>query len=158
MSSDLNQLARDIINHNEYLSLATCDKDGKPWISILAYSFDDHYNFYFCSLPTARHSSHIVTNPNVSFSIYDSHQEFGTGVGLQIEGQLTEAKEDDYPKIQEVYLGRKYPYGNVNNDFMNGLKVLLENKVYRFYKLEVQRCWINDPNADTDKRVEVMLK
>lgn len=158
MVKDLNQLAKEIIAYNEYLTLATSDDNGKPWVSIMAYSFDEQYNFYFCSLPTARHSGHIQNNPLVSFSIFDSHQDFGKGVGLQIEGKLTEAKDEEYEYIKKVYLGRNYPYGNVNNEFMDGLKQLLANKTYRFYKLEVSTCWINDPNADTDRRVEVKLK
>jgi uncharacterized protein YhbP (UPF0306 family) len=157
MKSNLNKVAKEIIANNQYLTLATSDNAGKPWVSIMAYTFDENYIFYFCSLPNSRHSGHIQHNSAVAFTIFDSQQPFGYGVGLQIEGVLTEAKEIDYPKILDVYLSRKFPYGNVNNDFMEGLRKLLAKKLYRFYQLEVTKCWINDPNADTDSRVEVTI-
>jgi hypothetical protein len=41
---------------------------------------------------------------------------------------------------------------------MDGLKKLLKSGEYRFYKLTPKQVWINDPNADTDRRVEIDLK
>lgn len=94
---------------------------------------------------------------NVSFSIFDSHQDIGKGVGLQIEGVLTEANEQDYPYIEKLYGGRTYPYGDMNNDFMEGLNKMLITKTYRFYVLRIIHCWMNDPHAETDKRVKITL-
>lgn len=158
METDLAKLAKDIISQNEYLTLATIDNTGKPWVSIMAYTFDENYNFYFCSLPTSRHSTHIQTNHNVSFSIFDSHQDIGKGVGLQIEGTLVETDERDYPYIEKLYAERKYPHGDMNNDFMEGLKKMLADKTYRFYTLKITHCWMNDPHADTDRRVKIELR
>lgn len=155
---DLNQLARDIITNNEYLTLATTDEAGNPWTCILAYAYDENYSFYFVSLPTAQHSQHITRNSNVSFTIFDSHQDFGKGVGLQGTGVVTEVKNEEFEKVSSVYFSRQYPYGNILNEFMEGLQKLLKSGVYRFYKLTPKQVWINDPNADTDRRVEVSLK
>lgn len=154
----LNQRARDIINHNEYLTLATIDEDGKPWTCILAYSFDTDYSFYFVSLPTANHSKHLVQNPTISFTVFDSHQDFGKGVGVQGVGVVAEAPKDETETISTIYFSRSYPYGNIHNEFMDGLKKLLHDGTYRFYKLTPTHVWINDPDADTDRRVEVDLK
>lgn len=157
MDKNLNKLAKKIIKENEYLTLATVDEVGKPWVSIMAYSYDDKYNFYFVSLPSSRHSAHIRKNNSISFSIFDSHQPFGYGVGLQIEGTIKEAEENEYDNIKKVYLERSYPYGNVKNDFTDSLKKLIKDRVYRFYKIKPTVCWINDPNANTDIRVKVNL-
>lgn len=154
---NLNQLARDIITNNEYLTLATLDENGKPWTCILAYAFDADYSFYFVSLPTANHSKHITQNPGVSFTIFDSHQDFGKGVGLQGVGNVAEVQKNDYAEVSSVYLTRQYPYGNIHNEFMDGLKKLLDSGEYRFYQLTPKHIWINDPNADTDRRVEIDL-
>jgi uncharacterized protein YhbP (UPF0306 family) len=155
---NLNQLARDVITNNEYLTLATIDEFGKPWTCILAYAFDADYSFYFVSLPTANHSKHTVQNHDVSFTIFDSHQDFGKGVGLQGVGSVTEVQKEGFDSVSSTYFSRQYPYGNIHNEFMDGLKKLLEGGEYRFYKLTPQKIWINDPNADTDRRVEVDLK
>jgi uncharacterized protein YhbP (UPF0306 family) len=151
-------LAKQIVEQNEYLTLATVGETGAPWVSILAYTYDGDFSFYFASLPDSRHAKEAQKRSDVSFSIFDSRQDFGTGVGLQIEGTIETVGEADMARILELYYGRKYPYGNVSNEFMEGLKKLLENKTYLFYKLTPKHVWINDPTADTDRRVEVNLK
>lgn len=157
MLTNLNNLTKEIIENNEYLSLATVDEIGKPWICILAYSFDEKYNFYFLSFQTSKHAEHIKNNGNVSFSIFDSRQLFGYGVGLQIEGRVKEVDSRELSHAEEIYMNRKYPYGNVNNEFMDELKKLVRNKAYRFYKIEPKAIWINNPDASTDVRVKVHL-
>lgn len=155
---ELSLLAKQIVTQNEYLTLATAGETGAPWVSILAYTFDEKYTFYFASLPDSRHSREAEKRSDVSFGIFDSHQDFGTGVGLQIEGKLEVVDEADIVRVLKLYYGRKYPYGNVSNEFMEGLRKLLENKTYLFYKLTPKQVWINDPKADTDRRVEVKLE
>ena len=46
MIGDLDKLAREIIEKNEYLALATVAENGTPWISTLCYAFDKNYNFF----------------------------------------------------------------------------------------------------------------
>lgn len=156
--SDLNKIAKEVIEKNQYLALSTVRDDGKPWTCILAYIFDDDYNFYYVSLPTSEHSKHIEKSKSVSFAIYDSTQGFGLGAGLQVEGEAEKLSKDQIPEISKMYFERKYPYGNISNDFTVGLKKMIENGTYFFYKLVPIHIWINDPNADTDRRVEVFLK
>lgn len=156
--ADLNKLAKEVIEKNQYLALNTIDENERPWSCVLAYTFDVDYNFYFVSLPTSNHSKHIKKSKHVSFAIYDSTQGFGLGVGLQIEAIAEELSAGQVREVTKIYFGRKYPYGNISNDFTTGLKKLLENGVYNFYKLTPNHIWINDPNADTDRRVEVLLK
>ncbi len=86
MTTDLNELARQIIESNEYLALATVDDEKGVWVCILCYAYDQRFNFYFASMNSSKHSRNISKNNTVSFAIYDSQQGWGTGVGLQIEG------------------------------------------------------------------------
>lgn len=155
---ELSLLAKQIVTQNEYLTLATVGETGTPWVSILAYTFDENFTFYFASLPDSRHSKEVEKRSDVSFSIFDSHQNFGAGVGLQIEAKIEVVSDADRERVLGLYYGRKYPYGNVSNEFMEGLRKLLENKTYLFYKLTPKQVWINDPTADTDRRVEVKLE
>jgi len=157
MSDKLNILAKEIIQENEYLTLATIDENNHPWVCILAYAFDDKYNFYFISLPTAKHSTHINKNKHVSFSIFDSRQNFGYGTGLQIEGKVEEVQDKQLSTMKNVYFERNYPFGNINNEFMKGIESLIQKKIYRFYKIMPIKVWINDPDAETDKRAQVDL-
>lgn len=152
---DLNQLSKEIIEKNQYLALSTTDEKRNPWTCVLAYTFDKSYNFYFVSLPSSKHSRNIEKSRHVSFAIYDSTQGFGLGTGLQIQAKASELEPTQTPVATKLYFERKYPYGNLSNSFTTSLKQLIKSGVYKFYKLAPIKIWINDPNADTDKRVEV---
>jgi len=157
MISDLNQLAKKIVENNEYLALATVDAEKSVWICIICYAQDKDFNFYFASIDTSRHSKNISKNKAVSFAIYDSRQDWGTGVGLQIEGTVEKVKPREISKATATYFSRKYPYGKVSGVFAEEFKKLLQKKTYSFYKITPTRIWINNPNANVDERVEVKL-
>ena len=156
MVEDLNKLAREIVTKNQYMVLGTAEKEGS-WVSPVAYAFDKHFNFYFVSIPTSRHSINITKNKNVSVSIYDSRQKWGYGVGLQAEGTVSKCKLTEIPKVATLYFDRKYPYGSVTGAFVTAFKNLLKNKTYFFYKFVPTKTWINNPNEPTDVRAEVQI-
>lgn len=158
MIRNLNQLAKEIIQKNEYLALATVDKNEESWISTLCYTFDKSYNFYFASIPSSKHCVNFSKNKKVSFAIYDSTQKWGCGIGLQIEGVVEKVGLSEFPKTSLIYFSRKYPYGNVVGAFAASFKKLLDNKIYSFYKITPTRFWMNNPNAERDERVEINLR
>src|SRR3989344_239935 len=55
MTKNLNKLAREVIEKNQYVTIATSDIHGKVWISPVVYTYDKDYNFYFLSMPSAKH-------------------------------------------------------------------------------------------------------
>lgn len=153
----MNQLAREIVEGNQYLALATADEGKGGWVCVLCYAYDENFNFYFASTDSARHSKNILANKSVSFAIYDSRQKWGTGVGLQIEGVAEKVKGSELQKVTAVYFSRKYPYGEVSGIFSEEFHKLLQKKVYSFYRITPTRVWMNNPNANIDERVEVNL-
>ena len=157
MTNDLKKLTKEIIENNQYLALSTVGNDGKPWTCILAYSYDEDYNFYFVSLPTSKHSLNSESTKNVSFSIYNSTQGFGLGVGLQIEGIVNKVEKENVEEVENIYFSRKYPYGDLSNDFTDSLRKLIVQGTYNFYKLTPIHVWINNSNSDKDERVEINL-
>lgn len=82
-----NEIAKKIIEENIYMTIATSDENGIPWVAPLFYAVDDSYNFYFISQLSSLHSKHILKNPNVAFAIFDSHQKEGSGSGVQGSGK-----------------------------------------------------------------------
>lgn len=157
MVTDLNKLARQIIKSNEYLALATVDDEKGVWICILCYAYDQNFNFYFASIDSSRHSRNISKNKAISFAIYDSRQDWGAGVGLQIEGMVEKVSESSLREVKETYFSRSYPYGQISRDFEKEFRKLLNNKTYQFYKIKPTKVWINNPDAKADERVEVNL-
>ena len=55
MITDLNKLAKEIIEQNQYVTLATSDNAGNPWVSPVVYAYDKDCNFYFVSIPNSKH-------------------------------------------------------------------------------------------------------
>lgn len=154
--TDLNKLAKEIIEKNQYMTVASSDSKGKPWVSPVVYVQDKNHNLYFISLPDSMHSKNIVGNPNASVAIFDSHQNFGEGVGLQIEGTIEKVSLIKLPVVVGLYFGRKWPYANnIIKTYLNGFKKLLDNHTYQAYVFKPGVVWMNDPNSKIDVRVKI---
>lgn len=145
---DLNQLALEIIEKNQYMTLASDN-----WASPVCYTFDKDYNFYWVSMLNSRHSQNIEKNPNISVAIFDSRQLVDTGIGLQIEGIAKKLELAKYPLALKLYFGCTYPYGKISLTF----KKLLDSKTYLFYQFTPTTIWLNDPAAEIDTRIAVKL-
>jgi hypothetical protein len=50
--------------------VATANKNGKPWISPVFFSYDDKYNLYWVSDKSALHSQNIRLRPESGIVIY----------------------------------------------------------------------------------------
>jgi hypothetical protein len=107
MSSDteLEALARAIIDSNVYMTLGTANADGEPWVSPVFYVADGYSDFYWISSLQATQVRNIAVRPRVGIVVFDSRQEPGTGEGVYMSataGQLTGA---DLDRGIEIYLG-----------------------------------------------------
>jgi len=146
---ELNQLTKDIIAKNIYLTLSTTDGD-LPWSAPLFYCTDNDYNFYYISQMDSLHTLHILKNPNVAFAIFDSHAKEGQGNGVQASGKTRLLESDD-----EIREALNYYHSTFieckPGDFTGG-------KPYRIFKISPDKFYVLDPDADVDKRVEVNLK
>lgn len=156
---DLNKLARDIIQNNQYMNIATSSRGGTPWVSPVVYVYDKDWNLYFVSMLTSKHCMNIKINNKVAVAIFDSTQLWGDGVGLQIEGESEVVSLKDSVKIAKIYGLRKYPYGGINTkQAMNFIKsMVFDGKKYKIYKITPKVVWMNDPNSNVDVRTKIDL-
>jgi nitroimidazol reductase NimA-like FMN-containing flavoprotein (pyridoxamine 5'-phosphate oxidase superfamily) len=89
--TDLQAVARAIVEANRYMTLATADGDGIPWASPVWYAPVEYREFLWVSSPEARHSRNIAARPQLAIVIFDSHQPGGwnalylTAVAEQLE-------------------------------------------------------------------------
>jgi uncharacterized protein YhbP (UPF0306 family) len=104
MSSTADQeLVRELIAKNRYLSLATTD-GSEPWVAPLEYLHDDRLNFYFLSTDDSRHARHIEDNPTVAVAIFDTEQpSYSPDVsvtigGVQIRASAKRLSAGQYPE------------------------------------------------------------
>lgn len=142
----LNKIAKGIIGENLYLTLATTD--DIPWAAPLFYCTDDKYNFYFISQMHSRHTQHLLKNPTVAFAIFDSHQEEGTGNGVQGLGKAYKVAGED---LEEALNWYQTTFIEMTTEALTG------NAPYRMFKLVPEKFYVLDPEAEVDRRVEVQI-
>lgn len=151
-------LAAKIVTKNEYMTVGSFEANHGAWVSPVAYAYDKKFNFYFISLPNSKHAQNFRKHPKVTVAIFDSRQPFGEGVGLQIEGIAKTVRLPDVPQAFRTYMTRKWPYvGRRFNIFLKGCRKIIRNKLYRVYQVTPTRVWMNDPDSEVDRRIEVTL-
>ena len=69
---DGSSIARQIIDANRYLTLATADSTGSPWASPVWYAHEGYTSFFWVSRPQARHSRNLAVRAAASVVIFDS--------------------------------------------------------------------------------------
>ncbi|HWC41838.1 MAG TPA: pyridoxamine 5'-phosphate oxidase family protein [Actinomycetota bacterium] len=90
--------AREIIDANRYMTLATADGDGRPWASPVWYAHDGYTDLYWVSRPGARHSRNLAVRPEVGIVIFDSTVPAGNGQAVYVEalaGELDGADREE---------------------------------------------------------------
>lgn len=146
--NELNKKAVKILKSNIYLTLATTDGE-LPWAAPLFYCIDGNSNFYFISQMDSVHIVQILKQPKVAFAIFDSHQPEGEGNGVQGTGTVFLLEGN------EVVEGLKH-YSTTFIDLKP--ESLASPSPYRLFKLQTNSFFVLDPEAKTDKRVEVFIK
>ena len=84
MDRDPAAVAREIIDANQYMVLATVDDDGGPWISPVWFAHDRYRAFYWLSRPERQHSRNVAARPQLAISIFDASQRIGIGFGVMM--------------------------------------------------------------------------
>ena len=146
-SKSLAKIAKEIIDGNIYLTLATTG-EGKSWAAPLYFCKDNHYNFYFISSADCRHARELKINPNVAWAIFNSQAKEGQGNGVQIEGKAYQLSEKDLDEALKWYLTAFIPCTK---------EYFLGQNFYKLFKLVPEKFFVLDPTEPVDKRVEIKL-
>lgn len=149
------QRAKEILKSIEYATIATANKDGKPWNSPVAWVYDHELNIYWFSDKQNQHSQNIRENEDVFIVIYDSTAPWGEGEGVYIE-----AKAYELTDIGEITKARRLKKGP---DYDGSPDDFLGDAIRRVYKAVPGRMWMNDAEVKDgvfvrDYRVEVSLQ
>lgn len=73
MSDWIDEVIRLLLD-SSFLSLATTDRDGRPWVTPVEFACEDALRFYWTSHHDARHSRNVRANPRAAMTIFDSTQ------------------------------------------------------------------------------------
>jgi hypothetical protein len=96
---DLDELARQVIDGNQYLTLGTTDPDGRPRLSPVYYTPARYTELYWVSAPDAQHSRNLAARPAVQIVIFDSTAPVGQGEAVYLDTTATEVPAADLDAV-----------------------------------------------------------
>jgi nitroimidazol reductase NimA-like FMN-containing flavoprotein (pyridoxamine 5'-phosphate oxidase superfamily) len=113
MSGDreLSALAREIIDANRYMTLATADGRGRAWASPVWYAHEGYTEFLWASRPDARHSRNIAARPELGIVIFDSTAAEGDAQAVYLEASAEELTGADRDQAIATYSRRSETQG-----------------------------------------------
>ncbi|GAA0937944.1 hypothetical protein GCM10009554_26550 [Kribbella koreensis] len=98
--------ARRIIDASNYLTLATADHDGRPWVSPVYFTPDGGIDFYWVSRPDSRHSTNLTDRPEVAIVIFNSQVPVFHAEAVYLTAHAEQVDNSDLARCTEIYRGR----------------------------------------------------
>jgi nitroimidazol reductase NimA-like FMN-containing flavoprotein (pyridoxamine 5'-phosphate oxidase superfamily) len=108
---DLVAIAREILDTNRYMTLATADGDGRPWASPVWYAHEGYTDLLWVSRPGARHSRNLAVRPELAIVIFDSTVPEGSGQAVYVEALAEELDGAEREQGIAVISRRSEAYG-----------------------------------------------
>ena len=105
------ELARGIIDANLYMTLATADREGRPWASPVYYAVDGYREFVWVSDPDATHSRNLAERPQIAIVIFDSTQRINTGRGVYMSAHAEPVADPQIDRALEIFSERSVAHG-----------------------------------------------
>ncbi|GAB3951650.1 hypothetical protein GCM10029976_088410 [Kribbella albertanoniae] len=100
------ETAHRIIAANNYLTLATADRDGHPWVSPVCYTPDNGTDFYWVSRPNTRHSTNLAERPEAAIVIFDSQVPLFTAEAVYLTAYAEQVAVPDLETCAQIYRNR----------------------------------------------------
>ena len=144
-------VARRIIEANVYMTLATADAEGRPWVSPVWFAHEEFTRFAWVSKPEARHSRSIAARPQVALVIFDSTVGPGGAEAVYAEAHAARLEGTEEERWIDVFNRRSealgWPSWSVED--------VREPARLRLYLATASALYVLGPN---DERLEVELR
>ena len=98
-SADLDEMARRVIDANLYMTIATLQPDGSPWLSPVYFTPARYRDFYWVSVPGAHHSRNVLERPEVQIVIFDSSVQVGHAEAVYLSARAREVPEAELAAV-----------------------------------------------------------
>ena len=95
--------ARALIDRSRYMTLATADADGRPWVSPVWFAHDDYAEFLWVSRPDARHSLNTEARRCVALVVFDSSAAPQDAQAVYVEAEVEQADGETLDRAVGVY-------------------------------------------------------
>ena len=143
----LEDQARRIIDGNQFMTLATADGHGTPWVSPVWFAHIGHRDLIWVSRLHREHTRYVSDRPEISVVIFDSTQTPGDVEAVYATGP---AEQTDDPVHLEAVLRRVHVPGPRRVD----ARACLRRLGLRLFHVLTDRIWVLD---DHDDRLPVEL-
>jgi hypothetical protein len=97
--SDLDAMARRVIDGNLYMTLATLAPDGTPWLSPVYFTPARHTDFYWVSSPEAHHSRNVIERPEIQIVIFDSSVAVGHAEAVYMAARARAIPDEELDSV-----------------------------------------------------------
>jgi nitroimidazol reductase NimA-like FMN-containing flavoprotein (pyridoxamine 5'-phosphate oxidase superfamily) len=141
-------VAREIIDANRYLTLATADGDGNPWAAPVWYAHDGYGDFLWVSRPEARHSRNIAARPELAIVIFDSTVPANAGQAVYAEALAEELDGPERDRAIAIFSRRS----EANGAGQWGPADVVAPAQFRLYRARASAHFVLDAH---DRRVPV---
>jgi pyridoxine/pyridoxamine 5'-phosphate oxidase len=142
--------ARQMVDSNLYMVLATADPSGQPWASPVYFAHRDYRDFFWISQPDATHSVNLRDRREVGIVIFDSTVPVNTGQGVYVSGVARELPAHETAEGLEIFSQRSVGHGG---DALTDEDVRPPSR-HRLYQATAEAAYVLDEH---DHRVEIRL-
>lgn len=146
------EAARALVDASSYLTVATSDAEGAPWVSPVWFAHEDYRAFLWMSQPEARHSRNIAMRGEVAIVLFDSTVSPDQRRAVYVEAAAAVVPDAELEAAVAVYAARSVS---------RGLGTLAPAEVsgdasWRLYRASVSAAYVLED--DHDRRVPVQLE
>ena len=96
---DLDELARRVIDGNQYMTLGTTGPDGRPRLSPVYYTPARYTDLYWVSAPGAQHSLNLADRPEAEIVIFGSTAPVGQGEAVYLDTVAAQVPDDQLETV-----------------------------------------------------------
>jgi hypothetical protein len=151
--SELDAMARRVIDGNIYMTLATLDPDGAPRLSPVYFTPARYTDLYWVSSPGAHHSRNLLERPDVRIVIFDSSVAVGHAEAVYMAAHARAIADEELDAVLGEAFGGRGGARAFARDELTGDADL------RLYVARARTCEVHVPGGDpvrgrgTDRRV-----
>ena len=153
---DWNTHLVEVMNRTEFMALATFGSEGS-WVCPVQFSYDEHLNLYFKSMPGSRHMQYIAAQPDVAIAIFSTNRfPEGDVAGVQFKGRAEVLSSE-----AQIEIAAKYHYGRSEPEMDYRARVaehLGASAKWNFVKVVPNEVWCFDTRKFGEERQRVPLE
>jgi hypothetical protein len=148
VTDDTAATARQLVERNRYMTLATADADGRPWVTPVWFAPQWPDALLWISRPDTRHSQNLAVRPELAIVLYDSTVPVGEAEALYLDARAAQLSGPELEASIVVYSA----HAEANDAGSFGLGDVSGDGPFRLYRASILDRFVLGPG---DRRLPV---